>query len=202
MRLWLTAASPPPLVQTVEQQKFSSALERQRRELDAVLEERLSSELGRQHRQVELRHRQQLEALQTELENEMRQQLRRQAAAHSDHLQVRSRPPPPRITGGRPLEPPIGTEPPPPPPELPGAAHSDHLQLQTPPPPHHRGPHSFHAMPMGSMLKSRIHRCIHPVPSSMVTPCAFLESASISIHPTELKVVFISHSHCITLYSF
>ncbi|XP_043196760.1 MICOS complex subunit MIC60-like [Amphibalanus amphitrite] len=72
---------------TVEQQKFSSALERQRQELDAVLEERLSTELSRQHRQVELHHRQQLEALQTELENEMRQQLRRQAAAHSDHLQ-------------------------------------------------------------------------------------------------------------------
>ena len=92
-RRWQYAGTSPlrRLLQTVEQQKFSSALERQRQELDAVLEERLSSELGRQHRQVELHHRQQLEALQTELENEMRQQLRRQAAAHSDHLQVTRR---------------------------------------------------------------------------------------------------------------
>ena len=88
--------------QTLEQERFKKALEKQRMETQMVATEKIESELERQKRDLELEHERRMAAirfsetdmswikkkcvLRDEAEGEMRAQLRRQAAAHSDHL--------------------------------------------------------------------------------------------------------------------
>jgi len=72
--------------QTLEQERFKKALEKQRMETQMVATEKIESELERQKRDLELEHERRMAAIRDEAEGEMRAQLRRQAAAHSDHL--------------------------------------------------------------------------------------------------------------------
>ena len=88
--------------QTLEQERFKKALEKQRLETQMVATEKIESELERQKRDLELEHERRMAVirfsemyldwvktkcfLRDESEGEMRAQLRRQAAAHSDHL--------------------------------------------------------------------------------------------------------------------
>lgn len=53
----------------------------------AATEEIVQTELANQRRDLELEYQRRMSALRNEMENEMRSQLRRQAAAHSDHIQ-------------------------------------------------------------------------------------------------------------------
>ena len=53
----------------------------------AATEELVQTELANQRRDLELEYQRRMSALRTEMENEMRSQLRRQAAAHADHIQ-------------------------------------------------------------------------------------------------------------------
>jgi len=72
--------------QTLEQERFKKALEKQRLETQMVATEKIESELERQKRDLELEHERRMAVIRDEAEGEMRAQLRRQAAAHSDHL--------------------------------------------------------------------------------------------------------------------
>jgi len=72
--------------QTLEQQRFKQALEKQRIETQMAASEKIDTELERQKRELEIEHQRRLASLQEESEGELRTQLRRQAAAHSDHL--------------------------------------------------------------------------------------------------------------------
>jgi len=72
--------------QTLEQQRFKQALEKQRIETQMAASEKIDAELERQKRELEVDHQRRLAAMQEESEGELRTQLRRQAAAHSDHL--------------------------------------------------------------------------------------------------------------------
>jgi len=72
--------------QTLEQDRFKKALEKQRMETQICASEKLELELERQKRDLELEHERRMAAIRDEAEVEMRAQLRRQAAAHSDHL--------------------------------------------------------------------------------------------------------------------
>merc|ERR550517_677626 len=72
--------------QTLEQERFKKALEKQRMETQMVATEKIESELELQKRDLELEHERRTAAIRDEAEGEMRAQLRRQAAAHSDHL--------------------------------------------------------------------------------------------------------------------
>jgi len=72
--------------QTLEQDRFKKALEKQRMETQIGASEKMELELERQKRDLELEHERRMAAIRDEAEVEMRAQLRRQAAAHSDHL--------------------------------------------------------------------------------------------------------------------
>merc|ERR1719449_351596 len=72
--------------QTLEQERFKKALEKQRLETQMLASEKIEHELERQKRDLELEHERRMAVIRDESEGEMRAQLRRQAAAHSDHL--------------------------------------------------------------------------------------------------------------------
>jgi len=72
--------------QTLEQQRFKQALEKQRIEAQMSAVEKTDTELERQKRELEVEHQRRLASLREDTEAELRTQLRRQAAAHSDHL--------------------------------------------------------------------------------------------------------------------
>merc|ERR1719384_2136865 len=72
--------------QTLEQERFKKALEKQRMETQMVATEKIESELSVQSADLELEHERRMAVIRDEAEGEMRAQLRRQAAAHSDHL--------------------------------------------------------------------------------------------------------------------
>lgn len=72
--------------QTLEQEKFKKAVEKHREDIQKQASVQIDEEVDRQTRELEEQHRQRLEVLREEAEAEMRAQLRRQAAAHSDHL--------------------------------------------------------------------------------------------------------------------
>jgi len=72
--------------QTLEQQRFKQALEKQRIEAQMAASDKIDTELERQKRELEVEHQKRLAAIREDAETELRTQLRRQAAAHSDHL--------------------------------------------------------------------------------------------------------------------
>ena len=53
---------------------------------NAATEDIVHTELANQRRDLEIEYQRRTAALRNEMENEMRSQLRRQAAAHSDHI--------------------------------------------------------------------------------------------------------------------
>jgi len=72
--------------QTLEQQRFKQALEKQRVQAQMAASEKMDNELERQKRDLEVDHQRRLAAIREDAETELRTQLRRQAAAHSDHI--------------------------------------------------------------------------------------------------------------------
>ncbi|XP_042211943.1 MICOS complex subunit MIC60-like isoform X2 [Homarus americanus] len=72
--------------QTLEHDRFKEALTKQREEDVKLLEAKITAELDRQRQQLEVEYKHKMAHLREELEGELRTQLKRQAAAHSDHL--------------------------------------------------------------------------------------------------------------------
>ncbi|XP_013785078.1 MICOS complex subunit MIC60-like [Limulus polyphemus] len=70
-----------------EQERIQKAMEKQQEEDSKVTDARVSVELANQQRELEISYQKDVNNLKEEFEHELRQQLRRQAAAHSDHLQ-------------------------------------------------------------------------------------------------------------------
>ncbi|KAG0712639.1 MICOS complex subunit MIC60 [Chionoecetes opilio] len=73
-------------LQTIEHDHFKEALARQRSEDGQLLEVKVESELERQRQQLDVEYKKRVMDMKEELEGELRAQLKRQAAAHSDHL--------------------------------------------------------------------------------------------------------------------
>ena len=73
-------------VQTLEQEKFRKALEKQRMETTSLAVDQLDSELEKQARELHVEHERKLAAIRDEAEAELRVQMKRQAAAHADHI--------------------------------------------------------------------------------------------------------------------
>merc|ERR1711936_580785 len=71
--------------QTVEQERFRKALEKQRLETTSLAVEQLESELEKQARELNLEQERRLANVREEAETELRVQMKRQAAAHADH---------------------------------------------------------------------------------------------------------------------
>jgi len=72
--------------QSLEHERFKEALNKQREEDEVALKNRINSELANQEQLLDVEMRRQMAYLKEELEVDMRTQLKRQAAAHSDHL--------------------------------------------------------------------------------------------------------------------
>ncbi|XP_076308223.1 MICOS complex subunit Mic60-like isoform X1 [Tachypleus tridentatus] len=70
-----------------EQNRVQKAMENQKEEDSKIADTQVSIELANQQREQEIAHQKGINDLKEELELELRQQLRRQAAAHNDHLQ-------------------------------------------------------------------------------------------------------------------
>ncbi|XP_045107863.1 MICOS complex subunit MIC60-like isoform X2 [Portunus trituberculatus] len=73
-------------LQTMEHDRFKEALARQRSEDSQLLEAKVETELDRQRQQLDVEYKKRVMDMKEELEGELRSQLKRQAAAHSDHL--------------------------------------------------------------------------------------------------------------------
>merc|ERR1719154_64096 len=73
--------------QTLEQEKFKKALEKQMVEIQVLGSDKIEAELARQEKEMLADHVRKIKIVKEELEGDIRGQLRRQAAAHSDHLQ-------------------------------------------------------------------------------------------------------------------
>lgn len=73
-------------LQTMEHDRFKEALARQRSEDGQLLEAKVEAELERQRQQLDVEYKKRVLDMKEELEGELRSQLKRQAAAHSDHL--------------------------------------------------------------------------------------------------------------------
>ncbi|NXO79631.1 MIC60 protein, partial [Sitta europaea] len=69
-----------------EQQHIDAALEKQKLEDKKAFEAAVAKALERHKNEIELQQEQKVEEVREVMENEMRTQLRRQAAAHTDHL--------------------------------------------------------------------------------------------------------------------
>ncbi|NXA54315.1 MIC60 protein, partial [Nothocercus julius] len=69
-----------------EQQRIEAALEQQKLEDKAALEAAVAKALEHHKGEIELEQEKKIEEVREVMENEMRTQLRRQAAAHTDHL--------------------------------------------------------------------------------------------------------------------
>merc|ERR1719318_1816369 len=72
--------------QTLEQERFKKALDKQRMEIDTLATKHVEGELERQAREMQVEHERRMAAIKEDAEGELRAQLRRQAAAHTDHL--------------------------------------------------------------------------------------------------------------------
>jgi len=72
--------------QTLEQQRFKQALEKLKLEAQMAASEKMDNEMERQKREMEVEHQKKLVTMREDAEAELRIQLRRQAAAHSDHI--------------------------------------------------------------------------------------------------------------------
>ena len=72
--------------QVLEHDSFKQAIEQQRKEELNLLESKIQAELDKQEQLLNLQFKQQVSTLNEEFEDELRSQLKRQAAAHSDHL--------------------------------------------------------------------------------------------------------------------
>jgi len=72
--------------QTLEQERFKKALDKQRMETETLATNHLQGELERQAREMEVEHEKKMAAIKEDGEAELRAQLKRQAAAHTDHL--------------------------------------------------------------------------------------------------------------------
>jgi len=72
--------------QTLEQQRFKQALGKQDMETRMLAVKKIESELERQRVEMETDHQVRIKTVREDMEKELRDQLRRQAAAHSDHL--------------------------------------------------------------------------------------------------------------------
>ncbi|XP_045615808.1 MICOS complex subunit Mic60 isoform X2 [Procambarus clarkii] len=72
--------------QTLEHDRFKEALSNQREEDMKLLEAKIDAELDRQKQKLEVEYKRKMAHLREDLEGELRIQLKRQAAAHSDHL--------------------------------------------------------------------------------------------------------------------
>uniref|UniRef100_A0A0P4VSX0 MICOS complex subunit MIC60 n=1 Tax=Scylla olivacea TaxID=85551 RepID=A0A0P4VSX0_SCYOL len=72
--------------ETMEHDRFKEALARQRSEDSQLLEAKVETELDRQRQQLDVEYKKRVIDIKEELEGELRSQLKRQAAAHSDHL--------------------------------------------------------------------------------------------------------------------
>merc|ERR1712106_958198 len=73
--------------QTLEQEKFKKALEKQREDIQVGESKKMELELAKQARDMVVEQDKKMEIIKEEVERDIRSQLRRQAAAHSDHLQ-------------------------------------------------------------------------------------------------------------------
>jgi len=73
--------------QTVEQEAFKKAVQQHRAEVGAEAAVRVAAEVSEARLELEKEARERLEQIQADAEQELRSQLRRQAAAHSDHIQ-------------------------------------------------------------------------------------------------------------------
>ncbi|XP_064081283.1 MICOS complex subunit MIC60-like isoform X7 [Macrobrachium nipponense] len=72
--------------QSIEHDRFKEALTKQRDEDTKILEAKIAAELEKQGQELEVEYRRKVAQLREDLEGELRAQLKRQAAAHSDHL--------------------------------------------------------------------------------------------------------------------
>ena len=72
--------------QTVEQERFKKALEKQRMDTTSLAVDQLDNELEKQARELHVEHEKRLAAVKEEAELELRVQMKRQAAAHADHI--------------------------------------------------------------------------------------------------------------------
>lgn len=70
-----------------EHERIQKAMEKQQEEDSKIADARVAVELANQQRELEINYQKDVDNLKEEFEHELRQQLRRQAAAHSDHLQ-------------------------------------------------------------------------------------------------------------------
>ena len=73
-------------VTTIEQERFRKALEKQRLETTSLAVDQLDTELEKQARELGVEHERKLAAIREEAEAELRVQMKRQAAAHADHI--------------------------------------------------------------------------------------------------------------------
>jgi len=73
--------------QTVEQEKFKKALEKQKMDIHLGVSEKMESELSNQAKELALEQEKKINSMKEDLEKDIRAQLKRQAGAHSDHLQ-------------------------------------------------------------------------------------------------------------------
>jgi len=72
--------------QTLEQERFKKALDKQRTETENLAAKHVQGELERQAREMTVEHEKRMAAIKEDGESELRAQLKRQAAAHTDHL--------------------------------------------------------------------------------------------------------------------
>merc|ERR1719470_127075 len=73
--------------QTLEQERFKKALEKQRVDIQLGASDKMEEELAMQGKELVVEHEARMNIIKEEVERDIRSQLRRQAAAHSDHLQ-------------------------------------------------------------------------------------------------------------------
>ena len=71
---------------TIEQERFRKALEKQRMETTSLAIDQLDTELEKQARELIVEHERKLAAIREDAEAELRVQMKRQAAAHADHI--------------------------------------------------------------------------------------------------------------------
>eukprot|EP00092_Neocalanus_flemingeri_P020720 GFUD01022454.1.p1 GENE.GFUD01022454.1~~GFUD01022454.1.p1 ORF type:complete len:807 (-),score=363.31 GFUD01022454.1:251-2671(-) len=72
--------------QTLEQERFKKALEKQRVETETLAMEQVGAEMEKQKRELHVEHEKKMADIKNVAEGELRAQLKRQAAAHTDHL--------------------------------------------------------------------------------------------------------------------
>jgi len=73
--------------QTLEQEKFKKALDKQKMDIQLGVSEKMETELSKQAKELTMEQEKKINSLKEELEKDIRAQLKRQAGAHSDHLQ-------------------------------------------------------------------------------------------------------------------